>query len=219
MQFIFSKSSVDIVVDMAVQAMAHNHTIDVPLPLIGMLAGQDKDGYKFQEQYEIVTDWDINCAACCWTYLTKQRYYRAANKGDDTRVTYGQTETQWTQCYISPRQENSKHGQFKTIRDTKSYGRPVAGSLIKKNSTFRLYTNDYIPEPTVIGTATNVIIRVESIAVHCVTNLNINGSCLCYNNAAILELYRAKNSKPTLNGVCEIEDTATTVKREMTYPN
>ena len=190
-------------------------------------AGQDKDSEKFQEQYRIVTEWDINCAACCWTYLIKQRYY-GTSRGNNTRVTYGQTEAQWTQCYISPKQENSKHGQFKTIKDTKLHGRPVAGSLIKKNTTFRLYTKEYTPEPTVIGTATNALICVESIAVHCVTNQNINGSCLSYNNAAILELYRANNLKPPLNGVCEIEEIplikpvatadTTTVKREMTLP-
>ena len=198
--------------------MEHNHTNDEPLSLIGIPAGRDKDSEKFQEQYEIVTAWDIDCAACCWTYLTKQRHYKAS-KGYNTRVTYGQTETQWTQCYISPKQENSKHGQFKIIRDKNTYGRPVAGSLIKKNSTFRLYAKDHTPEPTVIGTATNVVIRVESIAVHYVTNLNINGSCLSYNNAAILELYCAKYSKPTLNGVCEMTTAdTTTIKREDDLP-
>jgi len=117
-------------------------------------------------------------------------------------VTYGQAEKH-TNCYISPKQGNSKYGQFKTVKDPKSYGRPVPGSLIRNNSTFRLYSNGYTPEPTVIGTATSVLIRVESIAIPCVTNANINGSCLSYNNAAILELYRAKNKMMPLQGVCD----------------
>ena len=184
-------------------SVAHNHT-DVPSSLIRLPADQDKDSKKFQAQYNIVTKWDINCAACCWHYLTRDRHYHASD-GCDVRVTYGQADKQWTNCYISPRQHNSKHGQFKTTRDTKSHGRVVAGSLIKKNSTFRLYsgTDSYTPEPTVIGRATNVVIRVESIAVPYVEATNINGSCLSYNNAAILELYLAENKKSSLQGVCE----------------
>lgn len=104
----------------------------------------------------------------------------------------------------SPKQENSKHGQFKTKKDLETYGRAVAGSLIKKNSTFRLYSTDYTPEPTVIGTTINAVVRVESIAVPFVTDQNIRGSCLNYNNAAILELYRASNSQPPLKGECKI---------------
>ena len=182
--------------------MAHDHADNVPPSLIGIPAGQDKDSEKFQEQYEIVTKWDVNCAACCWTYLTKERHYTTC-ECPDTRVTYGQADKQWTRCYISPKQENTKHGQFKTKKETELYGRPVAGLLIKNNSTFQLYSKEYTPEPTVIGTTNNVVTRVESIAVHCVIDQNINGSCLSYNNATILELYRAKNQKPALQGVCE----------------
>ena len=82
----------------------------------------------------------------------------------------------------------NKHGQYKT-KPNPSCGRQVAGSLIKKNSTIQLYSLNYTPEPTVIGTSIDVIARVESIAMPNVTQQNVKGSCLSYNNAAILELY------------------------------
>lgn len=190
--------------------MNHNHSIDlsshVPAYLIGLPAGQDSNSSKFQDQYGIAVDWDVKCAACCWTYLTQHRRY-TVRQGDATRVTFGQTEGKWTQCYISPKQENSKHGQFKTDKDPESYGKLVAGPLIKKNSTIRLYSQsqDYTQEPTVIGTTINVIARVESIAAPNVIDQNVKGSCLSYNHAAIFELYRVSNRQPALQGTCEIE--------------
>ena len=183
-------------------APVHNHTSDnVPPSLIGQPAGQDQDSQTFQKQYDIITEWDINCAACCWHYLTTDRHYGTSN-GCDNRVTYGQAENH-TKCYISPKQGNSKYGQFKTARDSESYGKPVPGSLIRNNRTFRLYSNSYTPEPTVIGTAINVLIRVESISIPCITKTNISGSYQSYNNAAILELYYAKDRMMPLQGVCE----------------
>ena len=183
--------------------MPHNHSPRVPDYLIGLEAGQDTSSSTFQCQYDISVGWEINCTACCWTYLTDTRRYMPI-QGEDNRVTFGQPDRKWTQCFISHKQENSKHGQFKTKKDPESYGKVVAGSLIKKNSTFRLYSTDYTPEPTVIGTSINAVVRVESIAVPCVMDQNIPGSCLNYNNAAILELYRDSNRQLPLKGVCEV---------------
>ena len=182
--------------------MRHSHSPDVPVYLIDVTAGQDTKSSTFQQQYHITPEWDVNCTACCWTYLTRTRHYKPT-QGEENRVTFGQADGNWVQCFISPKQENSKHGQFKTQREPESYGRVVAGSLIKKNSTFRLYSKDYTPEPTIIGTSINAVVRVESIAVSCVIDHNIQGSCLNYNNAAILEMYRASTHQTALNGVCE----------------
>ena len=181
--------------------MAHNHSEDILAHLFNLPAGQDANSSKFQQQYCINAGWDVNCTVCCWTYLTQARGYTPV-EGDCNRVTFGEADEKWTQCYISPRQENSKHGQYKTNKDPESYGQIVAGSLIKKNSTIRLYSKHRTPEPTIIGAGINVVARVESIAVPNATNENVKGSCLSYNNATILELYRVSKSLPRLQGVC-----------------
>lgn len=187
--------------------MTHRHVHNVPSYLIELPAGQNDDTKKFQQQYEISVEWNLNCTACCWTYLTQYRKYQT-RQGDDTQVTFGEAKETWTQCFISPKQDNSKHGQFKTdnkSNDTSLYGRRVPGSLIKRNSTIRLYSVDRTPEPTVIGSAINVVARIESIGVPSVEDHNVKGSCLSYSNAAILELYREKKMKRALQGVCETE--------------
>ena len=102
----------------------------------------------------------------CLTYLIQNTGFTKLQ--GDYRVIFKQAEKNWPQCYISPIKENSKHGQYKT-KPNPSYGRPVAGSLIKKNSTIRLYSQSYTSEPTVLGTSINVVARVESIAAPNVT--------------------------------------------------
>ena len=148
--------------------MNHYHSVDIPAYLFELHAGQDENSSIFQQQYKITADWDFNCTACCLTYLI-QNTGCIKLQGDYNRVIFGQAEKNcWPQCYISPIKENSKHGQYKT-KPNPSYGLPVAGSLIKKNSTIRLYSQSYTSEPTVLGTSINVIARVESIAVPNVT--------------------------------------------------
>ena len=186
----------------------HEHAADVPSQMIGRQAGQDSDRVD-SSSYGLNVDWDIDCAACCWIYLTKDRKYRCRKQGDSTQVTFGElpAEGKWTQCFISPKKR--EHAQFKTSNcKDPTYGF-VHDLMLKKGCSFQLYSEDPKPEPTVIGTTVNAVyvVRMESIGVPSVTDQNIQGSCLNYKNAAVLELYRAtaKNPPPPpLNGVCEV---------------
>ena len=180
---------------------AHNHAIGVPAHLNDLQAGQDKNSTEFQALYNIqVTDWYINCAACCWTYLTQTRNYTTA-QGANNHVRFGQVRDNLVRCYISPNTPQNTHGQFKT----EQLGNPVLGGpLVRQYSTFRFYKDQISPEQIAIGVPTKVYARIESIAIPAVEDKKIIGSQLCYNHAALCELFRERRTPPLnrLNGVC-----------------
>ena len=190
---------------------AHNHTdaVGVPAHLNDLKAGQDQNSTGFQAQYNIQVNWYINCAACCWTYLTQDRNYTTA-QGADNHVRFGQAHDNLVRCYISPNTPQNINGQFKTEVDQR-YRYPVLGSLVNNHSTFRFYKDQTAPPQIVIGVPETVTARIESIAIQYVMDEKIIGSRLCYNHAALCELFRERfrgtvRHEPArlepLNGVC-----------------
>ena len=179
----------------------HNHAAGVPQFLVGLDAGQDDNSNEFRLQYNINVGWNINCAACCWSYLTQVRNYATAQ--GVTRVRFGQAPN-LVSCFIARATPGNVHGQFKTGQDL-NVGTPVLGLLVRDYSTFRFYANPAIPSPQRIGSHVPVMARIESISIHQVTDQKINGSYLCYNHAALCELFRATAANPVLpplQGVC-----------------
>ena len=179
----------------------HVHAQGTPQYLIDLNAGQDENSIGFQQQYNINVDWFINCAACCWTYLTQTRHYQI-QQGNDTRVTFGQQNL--VQCYIAPRTPQNVHGQFKTFQNDQ-FGNPVQGLLVRNYSTFQLYSAQQVERPEQIAIGTPVTARIESIAIIAVTDQKIMGSYLSYNNSALCELYRERVHDPflpPLQGTC-----------------
>jgi len=180
----------------------HAHAQGIPLYLVDQNAGQDENSIGFQNQYNINVEWYINCAACCWTYLTQIRNYQI-QQGNDTRVIYGQVQN-LVQCYIAPRSPQNEHGQFKTYQNDQ-FGNPVPGLLVRNFSTFRLYSVQPVERPEQIAIGVPVTARIESIAIKAVTDQKIMGSYLSYNNAALCELYRQNVNHPVLpplQGTC-----------------
>ena len=177
----------------------HHHAEGVPVILDNLDAGQDENSIGFQNQYNIHdVNWDINCAACCWTYLTQVRNYDVEQGANQVR--FGQAHN-LVRCFISPRTPSNSNGQFKTEEDPQ-FGYPVLGLLVRSYSTFRFYANQQIPTPEQIAVGTPVTARIESIAIQHVTDRKIIGSWLCYNHAALCELFRERERLPPLQGVC-----------------
>ena len=171
----------------------HNHAQGVPQVLAGLDAGQDVNSNQFQQYYRInVVGWDINCAACCWTYLTQVRNYAIAYG----QVRFGLPDIDFIRCFIAPAAGGNPHGQFKTEQDP-HLGTPVLGLLVRSSSTFRFYADPAIPSPQQIGSDVTVTARIESISIHKVTDEKINGSWLCYNHAAVCERFR-ETAEPAL---------------------
>ena len=183
----------------------HHHAVGVPAILVNLNAGQDDNSIGFQQYYNInVVGWDINCAACCWTYLTQVRNY--ATEHGVNHVRFGQVHN-LVSCFVAPPigpNPPNRHGQFKTEQNLQ-FGTPVLKLLVSDFSTFRFYANPPIPPPKQIGIGTPVTARIESISIHKVSDEKINGSWLYYNHAALCELFRATAANPALpplHGVC-----------------
>ena len=160
--------------------------------------------------------WHINCAACCWTYLTRVRHYAIA-QGDDNQVRFRQVHN-LVRCFIAPATPGNVNGQFKTDLDP-HLGNPVPGLLVRDYSTFRFYSNQPIPAPEQIAIGEPVTARIESIAIQHVRDEKINGSWLCYNHAALCELFRGTEGLAPLLGVCVAGQQVAMFKSEVYVPS
>lgn len=209
----------------------HVHGQGVPSHLKNTDAGQDGNSVGFQRQYDIVVNWDINCAACCWTYLKEERHYVPV-QGDYDRVTFGNSED-FTSCFVAEKSPGNVNGQFKIYHglddDPEVH---VLGTLAESPRTVKLYTRKdqkRVSDLQIGADINDVNARIVSIAIPSVTDSNINGSRLCYNHAALCELYRQKRGQtaatsgnrrksegplPPLLGTCEAKEKSTAKEGE-----
>ena len=116
---------------------------------------------------------------------------------DERKVKFGMNST--TFCYLDVPQSRSRvHGVVRTELDT-SLGH--AGARTHQHShSFQVYLLEELPE-LAIGTV--VTARIEAIAVDEVSNLRKLRNCYFnYFDAALFELYRAKEGVVSLRGTC-----------------
>ena len=72
--------------------------------------------------------------------------------------------------------------------------------MLRDHSTFRLYADQEIPAPEQIAIGVPVRARIESIAIQYVADEKVIGSWLCYNHAALCELFRGTAGLTPLHG-------------------
>lgn len=176
--------------------MAHNHPASQRLD-----SGGNDDSENFRRQYDIQPDFDLECIGCCYKYLKEDRGYELVI-GNFNQVKYGNAAN-WTDCFLTARNEHGTHGQFKTGHDI-NLGE-LSRRTIQNCLTYQLYTAPDI-NPDVIAMGVPVQARLESIAIQKVKLNLINGSKLNYHNAALLELYRQKKDRQSLQGKCEMKN-------------
>ena len=191
--------------------MGHVH-VDNPSAqlgaLVGMDAGRDRGSINFNNYYgRLNPNFDINCVACCWQYLTKVRGYQEARNGNFIRVTFGDPRNgEYTNCFLDQCSGNS--GQYKTGPDLSPQRHMVTTpngtrkSLLDKSHTYHLYADH--PVQNLIAVGEPVWARIESISVDVLKVNEITGTSLNYCNAALLELHRQMNRKGSFVGKCEL---------------
>ena len=173
-----------------------------PSHLVGIDAGRNESSDDFSRRYELEdeADFDLDCVAACWNFLTRQRQYTHA-EGNTNRVKFGRNVQNWTDCYLSM---GRSHGQFQTGEDLNQG--TMATRVVAGGMTYQLYTHG--EQPNTISVGVPVRARLESIAVNArdfreARVISINGSTLNYHNAALLELQRMQQNLPSLKGRCE----------------
>ena len=169
-------------------------------------SGGDRNSRAFQKRYGLKPRFNIECKACCWSFLVKQRKYEVSIGGFDC-VTYGKELSQKRpECYLCMGQE---HGQFQAQKSGPCRPRD---RILQSGYTYQLYENDSGASPGTIPVGKAVTARLESIALtkyqpdEIPVDLkpdNVAGTTMNYFNAALLELFRMKNKQESLRGKVE----------------
>lgn len=149
---------------------------------------------NFKQWSEVTPTFDITCAGCCWEYLHSRRGYSTAK---DARMVKFKTPV--TSCYVDGVQSrNGKNGVVKTGTDInlgKIGPRPVDAS-----HSYQLYGKK---APSGLAVGAHMTARIEAIAVtKLISSDKVEGCYFNYADAALLELYREKEGKPSLEGQC-----------------
>lgn len=178
----------------------------------GKHSGGNEDSKEFKDRYGLKPSFQLDCSACCWTFLvTKRSYAYETNAGKINLVHFGDPlnlKPQRTLCFLTCGWE---HGRLMTDCSSNPlqhrFRRITHGS-----NTFQLYTSGS-SEPTAISMGDSIIARFEGIAfsnvtddVYDVTHVNdknVEGVDMNYYDAALMEYFRMKNDQGPLKGKCE----------------
>lgn len=157
-------------------------------------AGMSDSSTNFQVQYDLNPPFDLNCAGCCFQYLTEDRQYQWVE--DIWMVKY---DNAVTSCYVDGKQgKGGAHGVVKTGHDL-NLGL-IGPRLVNQSHSYQLY-GPVAPHGLAVGA--HMTARIEAIAVTQITNrMKVKDCYFSYADATLLELYRQQNGKPSLAGQC-----------------
>eukprot|EP01103_Thecamoeba_quadrilineata_P003290 TRINITY_DN13081_c0_g1_i1.p1 TRINITY_DN13081_c0_g1~~TRINITY_DN13081_c0_g1_i1.p1 ORF type:complete len:209 (+),score=10.52 TRINITY_DN13081_c0_g1_i1:40-666(+) len=173
--------------------MTHTHNPNVDY-LTGIDSGFHQRSRAFCAKYQLQPSFDINCLACCATYLQARGYQFTL--GGFAHVSYGPNPT--TSCFLDgPRGSRGVHGLVATGVDF-NLGQPMTKTRpVDKSHSYQFYNAN--PGGLAIGSILTA--RVEAIAVTQIRNRNKLVACylnLC--DAALLESYLTQMHRRSLDG-------------------
>lgn len=164
-------------------------------------SGLSDDGTEFQRNYSIDCQFQLDCLGCCFAYLLKRGYIETPNLSFD-RVCYsshdlavsGASTGNLVSSYVKvPSGPGGKQGQIATNSD-QNLGhmlvRPFADSR-----TYQLYSE----AAGVLSVGFLARARMESVAIEVVKPEELVEIYFNYADAALVELYREEQDRPSLS--------------------
>lgn len=180
----------------------HVHGQNVPLYLVGIDAGWDQNCDDFINNTDdfpngLNFQGDINCAACCWTFLVDRRNYEAVT---GIVMVYYQNPT--TSCLVNgPQGRAGKHSVIQTLHDLNigQLGpRPTQSSV-----SYQLYLPDNVLHVNTMAIGHPISARIESISTNALKNTNqLTGCYFNYCSAVMIELCNMNAGRNSFVGTC-----------------
>ena len=152
-------------VDSKAEKIVHEHGKGYRAPpedLEQKSSGLSKQSMTFMKKLQIEPSFDIESAACCWSYLVNQRQYK--DGGDDDvydGVKFG--KCMGTKCYIDGPQGN--RGVNCVVKTGHDYNLgEIRNRSVCQSHSYQLYLKPNAEDPVMaLGVMMNV--RIEAIAV------------------------------------------------------
>ena len=172
------------------------HTGNVPGYLIGIDAGRIHSSNAFVQHYQLAAPFNIDCVGCCWDYLVNARQYQPYYDNFNY-VKFSHNPAHVSMYVDGPELAIHSNGKIKTDYDH-NLGHP-GPRTVKQGHSYQIYVPPNQAGPDQLALGKQATVRIEAIAVPKLKGCHeLDGCYFNYCDAALLELYRAREKKTTI---------------------